>query len=73
MRELPFGRHADREAHLVRALVAQDRTAAADSALAAARQAFPANQRLAALEDSLRALRAGTLPGSTAVQPDTAR
>ena len=73
MRELPFGRHADREAHLVRALVAQDRTAAADSALAAARQAFPANQRLAALEDSLRALRAGTLPRSTAVQPDTAR
>jgi predicted Zn-dependent protease len=73
MRELPFRRHADREAHLVRALVAQDWTAAADSALATARQAFPANPRLAALEDSLTALRAGTLPGSTVVQPDTAR
>ena len=66
MRELPFGRHADREAHLVRALVAQDRAAAADSALVAARQAFPANPRLAALADSLATLRART-------PPDTAR
>ena len=57
MLALPFGRHADREAHLVRALVAQGREAAADSALMAARQAFPANPRLAALADSLAALR----------------
>ena len=66
MAELPFGRHADREAHLVRALVAQDRTAAADSALVAARQAFPANPRLAALADSIATLR-------TRTPPDTAR
>ena len=71
LRDLPFGRHADREAHLVRALVAQDRTAAADSALAAARRAFPANPRLAALADSLAALRARTPPDT--VQPGTVR
>ena len=53
---LPFGRHADREAHLTRALVAQGRRTEADAALAAARQAFPTNATLRGLSDSLGAL-----------------
>ncbi len=56
MRSLPYARHADREAHLVRSLAAQGRFPAADSAMAAARAAFPANPRIAALADSLTAV-----------------
>jgi protein O-mannosyl-transferase len=61
---LPFARHADREAHLVRALTAMDRRTEADSALAEARVVFPNNATLRALEDSLLALPAA---------PDTIR
>jgi protein O-mannosyl-transferase len=58
MRSLPALMHADREAHLVRALILQGRLETADSAMAAAREAFPANARLKALADSLDGLEA---------------
>ncbi len=66
---LPFGRHAQREAYLVRALAAQGRHAAADSLLTLARAAFPENATLRALSDSLGVGGAGAAPGDSAIGP----
>lgn len=59
LESLPYGRHVDREAHLVRALRGLGQMEAADSAMGRGLVAFPRSPRLVQLRDSLAAIDEG--------------